>query len=161
MQNLVGPGVLLDAVDPPEHHHLALPADGDCMEVDRQGQLDSQPAEFQVNQSETPSCKRGYKSKTFSTARKRGQAAKRRQKHRHHRSRRPQMHGFRPENIFLQEEIMVSDKNLHSSVTSPCLWIAIVAVVDCRQGVRLCPCVRPPLLGKVKRWQLLKPRIGR
>ena len=55
MQNLVGPGVLLDAVDSPEHHHLALPADGDCMEVDRQGQLDSQPAEFQVNQSETPS----------------------------------------------------------------------------------------------------------
>ena len=37
MQNLVGPGVLLDAVDSPEHHHLALPADGDCMEVDRQG----------------------------------------------------------------------------------------------------------------------------
>ena len=49
MQNLVGPGVLLDAVDSPEHHHLALPADGDCMEVDRQGQLDSQPAECQVN----------------------------------------------------------------------------------------------------------------
>ena len=55
MQNLVGPGVLLDAVDSPEHHHLALPADGDCMEVDRQGQLDSQPAECQVNQSQTPS----------------------------------------------------------------------------------------------------------
>ena len=69
MQNLVGPGVLLDAVDSPEHHHLALPADGDCMEVDRQGQLDSQPAEFQVNQPQTLSCKRGYKSKTFSIAR--------------------------------------------------------------------------------------------
>lgn len=55
MQNLVGPGVLLDAVDSPEHHHLALPADGDCMEVDRQGQLDSQPAVQSANQSQTPS----------------------------------------------------------------------------------------------------------
>ena len=158
MQNLVGPGVLLDAVDSPEHHHLALPADGDCMEVDREGQLDSQSAECQPIPN---SLKRGYKSKTFSTAKKRGQAAKRHQKHRHHRSRRPQMHGFRPDNIFLQEEIMVSDKNLYSAVTSPCLWIAIVAVVDCRQGIRLCPCVRPPLLRKVKRWELLKPGIGR
>ena len=158
MQNLVGPGVLLDAVDSPEHHHLALPADGDCMEVDREGQLDSQSAECQPIPN---SLKRGYKSKTFSTAKKRGQAAKRHQKHRHHRSRRPQMHGFRPEKNSLQEEIMVSDKNLYSAVTSPCLWIAIVAVVDCRQGVRLCPCVSPPLLRKVKRWQLLKPGIGR
>ena len=158
MQNLVGPGVLLDAVDSPEHHHLALPADGDCMEVDREGQLDSQSAECQPIPN---SLKRGYKSKTFSTARKRGQAAKRHQKHRHHRSRRPQMRGFRPDNISLQEEIMVSNKNLYSAVTSPCLWIAIVAVVNCRQGVRLCPCVRPPLLRKVKRWQLLKPGIGR
>ena len=158
MQNLVGPGVLLDAVDSPEHHHLALPADGDCMEVDREGQLDSQSAEFQPIPN---SLKRGYKSKTFSTAKKRGQAAKRHQKHRHHRSRRPQTHGFRPDNISLQEEIMVSNKNLYSAVTSPCLWIAIVAVVDCRQGIRLCPCVRPPLLCEVKRWELLKPRIGR
>ena len=55
MQNLVGPSVLLDAVDPPEHHHLALSADGDCVEVDRRGQLDSQPAVQSANQSHTPS----------------------------------------------------------------------------------------------------------
>ena len=44
MQNLVGPSVLLDAVDPPEHHHLALPAHGHCMEVHRQWELDPQSA---------------------------------------------------------------------------------------------------------------------
>ena len=50
-QDLVGPSVLLNAVDPPKHHHLALPAHSHCMEVHWQRQLNPQPATIQDQSS--------------------------------------------------------------------------------------------------------------